>query len=329
MSESEIGEAHVPKCIQGSRGNRKEGNLKSTIFFLTSGFVCLCLAACEEKSGKAIEIEKPEDPIEKNEAYALNSIRSIGKGQIDFRKTVTVDLNGNGCGEPGFLNELGGTISCRNLDQSTYDIYDEYPFINRALGEVSDKGISQVCYYCFTVYLPKGEKTGSPVSCDEIDASLSELVWVAYAWPLEKEKTGNRAFAAIQRGKCTSGSEQHEPLEAIYSTSIHSFSGPSNPPPWNAIFGTGETWKSAVDEAKWKRVDNITIPRSKQDDKNDCKASLLAAVEDSDRSYAAKDVQKALAYFDQQRFADADAIIANVGLQSFNKWLRAYREMSK
>jgi hypothetical protein len=173
-----------------------------------------------------------------NEASAQASLKCISTGQEQFKNAVCVDTNTNGVGEYGFLGELGGFTACRGGGAK----HDQNPFVPSILGKVNAKGVSVKSGYCFIVYLPSGAKSATSVDAGAVSAPIAESGFRAFAWPVEKGKTGDRAFLIDPQGEvCCRVSE---------------WSGPDNPPPWDTGFSAGDGWNGTVTR-DWVPMDQI------------------------------------------------------------------------
>ena len=162
--------------------------------------------------------------ISANENAAIATLRSIASAQAQLQSSCAIDTYADGGGEFGYFGELAGTAGLRFYD-GTADAVDvdiaplDPAILPTAFGDVIlDNGqcfVSRAGYY-FTMYLPDatdpgtGEILGVPEDgADGIGGSAGttfpnsnncEIMWCCYAWPIEPESTGNRAFFINQEG---------------------------------------------------------------------------------------------------------------------------------
>jgi len=170
------------------------------------------------------------DGIAANEREAIAALRSIAAAQAQLASSGAIDTDGDGIGDYGYFGELMGTARLR-----AYDPAVEYPTIGDATLTPSllpgDFGIiawdalneNVVLHdgYVFKMFLPDIELPlpGFPgLHVDAIgedgpfgiggcagatfpDANNAEQLWCCYAWPLEGEASGRRAFFVNQEGR--------------------------------------------------------------------------------------------------------------------------------
>ncbi|MHC5037014.1 MAG: DUF2950 family protein [Planctomycetota bacterium] len=156
-----------------------------------------------------------------NEASAIGSLKAICVGQEQFKNAVSVDLNMNGVGEYGFLQELGGTSACRTPGGLDGPTYAASPFIPRILGIADPSGKVTKSGYHFRVFLPGKDaavNTGREVPAgDKTTAARQEISFCAYAWPVAWGKTGRRVFFINEMGQ-------------VFTTIAPMYSGDNGPP---------------------------------------------------------------------------------------------------
>ncbi|MHC4778521.1 MAG: hypothetical protein ACYTFG_08105 [Planctomycetota bacterium] len=158
--------------------------------------------------------------IGSNEASAQGSLKSIATGQEQFKSVCNIDADKDGVGEYGFLSELGGTRKGR-LDHA----FSASPYIPRILGTMNGFGCVSKAGYFFKLYLPGKDGKAIREFANSVPpvggelADLHEKTYRVIAWPQQKGKTGERAFAIDQRG------------EPFYLPSSP-WSGAEDSPPW-------------------------------------------------------------------------------------------------
>ena len=151
-----------------------------------------------------------------NETVAIATLRSLLMAQGQVAANASIDTDADGAGESGYLAELTGRVPARisllgapaagapGVDELTPSI------LLAALGNVN-QGAAIHGGYLFRVWLPgpsvggivpgipedpAGGKTAAPFP----DANGGEVFWCAYAWPLQRGRSGNQAFFANQEG---------------------------------------------------------------------------------------------------------------------------------
>jgi hypothetical protein len=149
--------------------------------------------------------------IGSNEASAIGSLKAICVGQEQFKSACAVDLNSNGVGEYGFLQELAGTSPCRTPGGLKGQMFQASPYIPRILGTTDAQGRSAKAGYYFKVFLPgkteaHSSEGGVPAGDPEL-AAKQEGTWCVYAWPQSQGRSGVRTFFIDARGQpyATSG----------------------------------------------------------------------------------------------------------------------------
>ena len=139
-----------------------------------------------------------------NESAAIATLRNLCSAQAQLSAQATLDADGDGLGEYGFLGELAGARDLRGLGERL-----EPPVLSSAFGVLEDDGngdgVVQRSGYWFQVWLPgrSGGAVAEPVSPEaavEVHADNAEIAWCAYAWPVEPGATGNRVFFVNQEG---------------------------------------------------------------------------------------------------------------------------------
>ena len=152
-----------------------------------------------------------------NESAAISTLRSIVTSQAQVQSSAMIDTDGDGSGEFGYFAELSATqpvrVSAGGAPAAGVAGVDELPqpLLPPSFGTVN--GASEVLKsgYYFQMWLPAataggavagiaedpgGGKLGGPFP----NGDNGELLWCAYAWPLQVGGSGNRAFFVNQRG---------------------------------------------------------------------------------------------------------------------------------
>lgn len=156
--------------------------------------------------------------ISANENAAIATLRSIAAAQQQLQASAAIDTDGDGGGEHGYFGELAGAdpvrvfagvgaapvIGANTLDPS---------FLPIAFGNVVTDGADGVVErqgYYYKILLPDAS-AARPIGFVAEDpaggnpgalpgSSNSEIMWCCYAWPVQRTKTGNRAFFINQAG---------------------------------------------------------------------------------------------------------------------------------
>ena len=162
--------------------------------------------------------------ISANENAAIATLRSIASAQAQLQSSCAIDTDADGGGEFGFFGEMAGTAGMRVYDAAADDqgidpaaILDP-AILPTAFGDVVLAG-NQCCVeragYYFTIYLPDATGAndipgifedgpagvgGFTATQNYPDADNTEVIWCCYAWPVDVESTGNRAFFINQEG---------------------------------------------------------------------------------------------------------------------------------
>jgi len=161
--------------------------------------------------------------ISANENAAIATLRSIASAQAQLQSSCAIDTDADGGGEYGFFGELAGTAGMRIYDAGTdAPAVDALAILDPAIlptafGDIIDAGgegvVSRAGYY-FKIYLPAATNAGDIAGVAELntlgvggsddppltDPNNCEVIWCCYAWPIEPESTGNRAFFINQEG---------------------------------------------------------------------------------------------------------------------------------
>ena len=162
--------------------------------------------------------------ISANENAAIATLRSIASAQAQLQSSCAIDTDADGGGEFGFFGELAGTAGMRIYDAAADDqgvdaaaILDP-AILPTAFGDVlhdaSNECVVARAGYYFKMFLP-GPTVGGDIPGIAEDglegfggsagapfpgADNCEVIWCCYAWPVDAESTGNRAFFINQEG---------------------------------------------------------------------------------------------------------------------------------
>jgi len=161
--------------------------------------------------------------ISSNETAALGSLTTLRTVQAQFQQAMCVDQDGNGIGEYGLFQELSGA----EIPRGGINPRTPGEFISQELGAVDVNGIATKAGYNFLIFLPTDAGAavsegdlGVPLPNVEVaaDAAHQEVRWCAYAWPVSRLETGNRAFCVNQTGTVYQ-SDNEEPGQ-LYSGTL-------------------------------------------------------------------------------------------------------------
>jgi len=157
--------------------------------------------------------------IARNEATAIESLRTIAAAQARFKGGAHIDTNCDGVGEYGYFGELAGTVPmrisvgnpCIPGAGSPPDDNLFRPLLRSAFGAVRYSCVAHRGYI-FQMWLPDRTNGNLPIPAVREDRSGGKLaapfpdpvhgaqMWCCYAWPVEYDRTGRRAFFIDQRG---------------------------------------------------------------------------------------------------------------------------------
>jgi prepilin-type N-terminal cleavage/methylation domain-containing protein len=138
--------------------------------------------------------------ISANEAAAIATLRSVSSAQAQVQAGSGIDEDGDGAGEYGYFAELAGTVNVRGAAVPIVP-----PVLSGAFGNVSGSLVSRSGYF-FQMWLPDGAGVGvaelatGGQAAATVNADLCEVIWCAYAWPINRNTSGNRAFFINQAG---------------------------------------------------------------------------------------------------------------------------------
>ena len=151
--------------------------------------------------------------ITANETGAIAALRSLATNQAQFQAVSVVDQDEDGTGEYGLFQELTGADDPRWPNSGNNGPAQRRPgeFMAQIFGDVNANGHSTKSGYLYVIYLPDTAaldtwNPGDPVVDDSdltpgavmgaTDEAIDdqEVHYCAYAWPVMRERTGNRVF---------------------------------------------------------------------------------------------------------------------------------------
>ncbi len=153
--------------------------------------------------------------ISANEAAAISTLRSISTGQSQIRSSAVLDTDSDGSGEYAYFAEMAGTVPMR-VDGGGAPaaglITDKLnpPVLSSAFGQVQNSIVSR-SGYDFQMWLPNAtaggltpgipeDLTGGKTVAPFPNPNNCENWWCCYAWPMQANGAGNRAFFINQEG---------------------------------------------------------------------------------------------------------------------------------
>lgn len=183
-----------------------------------------------------------------NEAAAIATLKNLASAQQSFRDEARRDLDGDGRGEFGWLAELAGAVAIDGMPAPGGRVE---PLLSAAFRKVV-AGRVQRSGYWYAVFLPGpagawlGEAELGGGAGRVLDVDTAESAWVAYAWPVERGRTGLRSFLVRADGEvwcCGRGRS-----EVLVAPPVPGRSG------W--IVSPGETTDAGEDAfgVRWQRV---------------------------------------------------------------------------
>jgi len=151
-----------------------------------------------------------------NETAAIATLRNLSSAQAQCQASGVIDGDGDGSGEYGYFGELSGTDPVRAFvggAQVVGAVTITPPVLSGAFGNVAagpnGGGVVTRSGYMFQMWLPDANGVGivedpaggaaAPVAAN-VAPDLCETTWCAYAWPINRGNSGNRAFFVNQQG---------------------------------------------------------------------------------------------------------------------------------
>lgn len=141
-----------------------------------------------------------------NESAAIATLKILCSAQAQCQAAGVIDADNDGAGEYGFFAELAGAVPVRS-DQAggigTSKIAP--PMLGKGFANVQASQLVRGGYV-FQIWLP--DATGGAVAeaatggsgGRKVGADMAEVLWCAYAWPLDAGRSGARAFFVSQAG---------------------------------------------------------------------------------------------------------------------------------
>src|SRR5262245_61434493 len=155
-----------------------------------------------------------------NESAAIATLRNIISAQSQFETQAVVDTDGDGIGEYGWFTEMAGTAVPRGATGVLVP-----PVLSAALGTLGVNAEINRSGFFFQMFLPdiNGAGLTETAGFNNPDSNVCETAWICYAWPQDRQTTGNRAFVSNQTGDVLQSKNDIAPHD-----------GNVNPPAYNA-----------------------------------------------------------------------------------------------
>ncbi len=142
-----------------------------------------------------------------NESNAIATLRNLVTSQAQFQSAANMDDDQDGTGEYGSFGELSGQVAMntRAAGAGTATPLNP-PILPASFQTIDANGNCTKSGYFFRIYLPDNAAGGVQDAAAGgpgagVDANNAEVLWCAYAWPVDFGTTGNRSFFVNQRGE--------------------------------------------------------------------------------------------------------------------------------
>ena len=136
-----------------------------------------------------------------NETAALATLRQVLAAQAQVQAAAQIDVDGDGAGEFGYFGELSGADAIRGTGGALIP-----PTLSGSFAQIQASRVTK-SGYLYQVWLPDAagagvaeDPTGGKSVATAVDADYCEGVWCAYAWPVNRQVSGTRAFFVNQGG---------------------------------------------------------------------------------------------------------------------------------
>ena len=176
--------------------------------------------------------------IASNETACIGTLRTLSTSEAQFQSAAIVDVDVDGTGEFGFLQELSGTTNFR-LETALSSAPTSPAFITSVLGTTAfdNNGIAGKSGYQFHAWLPTDGAAADPEPGDPGPVPPGDVNWAnnqevrfaCYGWPASLGNSGNRAFVVTQQGE----------VFATQNKDFQNYNATIEPPPQAAFVATG------------------------------------------------------------------------------------------
>jgi prepilin-type N-terminal cleavage/methylation domain-containing protein len=176
--------------------------------------------------------------INANESAAIATLKNLSSSQAQLQASGVIDGNTNGAGEYGYFQELSGVRGVKTGTKGSVAAGTTRlspALLSGAFGKLDSGGRVLRSGYYFQMYLPGASaawlaEAASTAPYPSVDASLSEVLWAAYAWPSSYGNSGKRTFFINQAGDILQN-----------NNSTKRYSGTTNAPVGTAALLSGKT----------------------------------------------------------------------------------------
>ena len=197
------------------RLEKRHGRASRVRSILQSGRISL-MEKIARLSGK--DRKRPSRPvgeIRANETAAIGALEKLSSAQAQVQAARYVDTNANGAGEYAFFQELAGIRFVRTRDpklKAKLKLENPPPgnkvspaLVAPKFGRTDADGCVTFNGYYFRIFLPGPggdlvHESGPETPLPTVHSASSEILWCAYAWPVERGVTGNRTFFVSHSG---------------------------------------------------------------------------------------------------------------------------------
>jgi hypothetical protein len=143
----------------------------------------------------------------RNDTAARATLLNLGSAQVQFQRSLAVDLDGDGLGEFGTFGEMTATSGVRSDAGAAVRGSRVRPAVlSPSLSNTNSSGTVTKAGYCFRVYLPANDHAAAREGRSDrpfsraVNTDLAEKKWVAYSWPVAYGNSGNLAFVTDWTG---------------------------------------------------------------------------------------------------------------------------------
>lgn len=188
-----------------------------------------------------------------NESAAVSTLRSLTSAQAQLQSSAAIDTDADGGGEYGYLAELSGALPVRvsagGAPAAGAAGTDELnpAVLSAAFGNVNATSQVTRSGYVFQLFMPgptagglvpgiAEDPNGGALLGPFPDPDNGEVMWCAYAWPMNAAQTGNRAFFVNQEGD----------LMQTANRGVAAYTGTAGGPAFDAIFTVAGDMSSAI-----------------------------------------------------------------------------------
>ena len=149
-----------------------------------------------------------------NRSMSPATLRNIISAQSQFETQAVVDTDGDGIGEYGWFTEMAGTAIPRGGVAVLIP-----PVLSSALGTLGVNAEINRSGFFFQMFLPDVNGAGLTETAGfaNPDPNVCETAWICYAWPADRQTTGNRAFVVNQTGDVLQTNNQTAPHDGAIS----------------------------------------------------------------------------------------------------------------